>query len=112
MMKRELLNRVKALEARFVPPEPWRITAQFADGHTEIMTASEYRTVKELQPQKVRVIDRAITGNLRELDSWLAMVKFIASQAFNDDEEQDIPKDITELDGWLAKADDRTITAI
>lgn len=112
MMKRELLNRVKALEVRFVPPEPWRITAQFADGHTEIMTASEYRKVKELQPQKVHVIDRVITGNLRELDSWLAMVKFIASQAFNDDEEQDIPKDITELDGWLAKADDRTITAI
>ena len=111
MMKRELLNRVKALEVRFIPPEPWRITAQFADGHTEIMTASEYRKVKELQPQKVHVIDRVITGNLRELDSWLAMVKFIASQAFNDDE-QDIPKDITELDGWLAKADDRTITAI
>ena len=111
MMKRELLNRVKALEVRFIPPEPWRITAQFADGHTEIMTASEYRKVKELQPQKVHVIDRVITGNLRELDSWLAMVKFIASQAFNDDE-QDIPKDITELDGWLAKADDRTRTAI
>lgn len=110
-MKRELLNRVKALEVRFIPPEPWRITAQFADGHTEIMTASEYRKVKELQPQKVHVIDRVITGNLRELDSWLAMVKFIASQAFND-EEQDIPKDITELDSWLAKADDRTITAI
>ena len=112
MMKRELLNRVKALEVRFIPPEPWRITAQFADGHTEIMSASEYRKTKELQPQKVHVIDRVITGNLRELDSWLAMVKFIASQAFNDDEEQDIPKDITELDGWLAKADDRTITAI
>ncbi len=111
-MKRELLNRVKALEVRFIPPEPWRITAQFADGHTEIMSASEYRKVKEQQPQKVHVIDRVITGNLRELDSWLAMVKFIASQAFNDDEEQDIPKDITELDGWLAKADDRTITAI
>lgn len=111
MMKRELLNRVKALEVRFIPPEPWRITAQFADGHTEIMSASEYRKTKELQPQKVHVIDRVITGNLRELDSWLAMVKFIASQAFNDDE-QDIPKDITELDGWLAKADDRTITAI
>ena len=111
MMKRELLNRVKALEVRFIPPEPWRITAQFADGHTEIMSASEYRKTKELQPQKVHVIDRVITGNLRELDSWLAMVKFIASQAFND-EEQDIPKDITELDGWLAKADDRTITAI
>ena len=110
-MKRELLNRVKALEVRFIPPEPWRITAQFADGHTEIMSASEYRKTKELQPQKVHVIDRVITGNLRELDSWLAMVKFIASQAFNDDE-QDIPKDITELDGWLAKADDRTITAI
>ena len=112
MMKRELLNRVKALEVRFIPPEPWRITAQFADGHTEIMSASEYRKTKELQPQKVRVIDRAITGNLRELDNWLAMVKVVASQAFNDEEELDIPKDITELDGWLAKADDRTITAI
>ena len=111
-MKRELLNRVKALEVRFIPPEPWRITAQFADGHTEIMSASEYRKVKELQPQKVHVIDRVITGNLRELDSWLAMVKFIASRAFNDDEERDIPKDITELDDWLVKADDRTITAI
>ena len=31
MMKRELLNRVKALEVRFIPPEPWRITAQFAE---------------------------------------------------------------------------------
>ena len=111
MMKRELLNRVKALEVRFIPPEPWRITAQFADGHTEIMSASEYRKVKEQQPQKVHVIDRVITGNLRELDNWLAMVKVVASQAFND-EEQDIPKDITELDSWLAKADDRTITAI
>ena len=109
---RDLMRRVSRLEKAMIPPEPWRITAQFADGHTEIMTASEYRKVKELQPQKVHVIDRVITGNLRELDSWLAMVKFIASQAFNDDEEQDIPKDITELDGWLAKADDRTITAI
>ena len=111
-MKRELLNRVKALEERFIPPEPWKITVEYSDGRIAEMSASEYRKVKEQQPQKVHVIDRVITGNLRELDSWLAMVKFIASQAFNDDEEQDIPKDITELDGWLAKADDRTITAI
>ena len=109
---RDLMRRVSRLEKAMIPPEPWRITAQFADGHTEIMSASEYRKTKELQPQKVHVIDRVITGNLRELDNWLAMVKVVASQAFNDDEEQDIPKDITELDGWLAKADDRTITAI
>lgn len=112
-MKRELLNRVKALEERFIPPEPWKITVEYSDGRIAEMSASEYRKVKEQQPQKVHVIDRGITGNLRELDNWLAMVKFLASQSFNDYEEQDdIPKDITELDSWLAKAGDRSITAI
>lgn len=112
MMKRELMNRVKALEARFIPPEPWTITVEYSDGRIAEMSASEYRKVKEQQPQKVHVIDRVITGNLRELDNWLAMVKSIASHHFYDEEEQDIPKDITELDSWLAKAGDRSITAI
>ena len=108
---RDLLRRVSRLERAMVPPEPWRITAQYADGHTEIMTAREYRKVKETCLHDVHVIDRTISGNLDELDDWLQMVRFVASLDFPDDKAQCVP-DITELDDWLATASQTAVTAI
>lgn len=108
---RDLLRRVSRLERAMVPPEPWRITAQYADGHTEIMTAREYRKVKETCLHDVHVIDRTISGNLDELDDWLQMVRFVASLDFPDDKAQCVP-DITELDDWVATASQTAVTAI
>lgn len=108
---RDLLRRVSRLERVMVPPEPWRITAQYADGHTEIMTAREYRKAKEASLHDIHVIDRTISGNLDELDDWLQMVRFVASLDFPDDKEQCVP-DITELDDWLATASQTAVTAI
>ena len=108
---RDLLRRVSRLERAMVPPEPWRITAQYADGHTEIMTAREYRKVKETCLHDVHVIDRTISGNLDELDDWLQMVRFVASLDFPDDKEQCVP-DITELDNWLEMDSEKAVTPI
>lgn len=108
---RDLLRRVSRLERVMVPPEPWRITAQYADGHTEIMTAREYRKAKEASLHDIHVIDRTISGNLDELDDWLQMVRFVASLDFPDDKEQCVP-DITELDDWLEMDSEKAVTPI
>ena len=73
-MKR-LEERLTALELRFVPPEPWTITAKYSDGHIEQMDAETYKRIKLNDPDSVFVIDRRITNNLRELENWLDMVK-------------------------------------
>ena len=107
----DLLRRVSRLEKAMIPPEPWRITAQFADGHTEIMTAREYRKAKEVYLHDVHVVDRVVSGNLAELDDWLRTVAFVASHVAHDDEGQYIP-DITELDNWLEMDSEKAVTPI
>lgn len=109
---RDLLRRVSRLERAMVPPEPWRITAQYADVHTEIMTAREYRKVKETCLHDVHVIDRTISGNLDELDDWLQMVRFVASMTVYEDDDPYIPDDINEVENWLASASQTAVTAI
>lgn len=109
---RELLRRVSRLERAMVPPEPWRITAQYADGHTEIMTAREYRKAKEASLHDIHVIDRTISGNLDELDDWLQMVSFVASMTVYEDDDPYIPDDINEVENWLASASQTAVTAI
>ena len=80
-MNRGILNRVKALESRFIPPDPWILTVEYTDGHTAQMSASEYMKIKMERLYDVHVTDRLITGNLMELESWLTTVRFVASQA-------------------------------
>ena len=82
-MKTILLKRVERLEKAVIPPEPWRITAQFADGHIETMTAKRFREVKEKYIHDVHVIDRVVSGNLAELDDWLRTVSFMASHVLD-----------------------------
>lgn len=82
-MKTILLKRVERLEKAVIPPEPWRITAEFADGHTEILTARQFREAKEKYIHDVHVIDRVVSGNLAELDDWLRTVSFMASHVFD-----------------------------
>ena len=77
-MKR-LEERLTALELRFVPPEPWTITAKYSDGHIEQMDAETYKRIKSDNPDSVVVIDRRITNNLRELRSWLDLVYELAA---------------------------------
>ena len=83
-MKR-LEERLTALELRFIPPEPWTITAQFSDGHIEQMNAETYKQIKLDDPDNVFIIDRRITNNLRELKNWLDLVYELA--AVNPNEE-------------------------
>lgn len=108
---KDLLRRVSRLERALVPPEPWRITIEYADGSVGVVSAREYRKIKEKYLHDVHVIDRTISGNLDELDDWLQMVRFVASLDFPDDKEQCVP-DITELDDWLATASQTAVTAI
>lgn len=76
-MKR-LEERLTALELRFVPPEPWTITAKYSDGHIEQMDVETYKRIKLNNPDSVFVIDRKITNNLAELKAWLDMVYYLA----------------------------------
>ena len=108
---KDLLRRVSRLERALVPPEPWRINIEYADGSVGVVSAREYRKIKEKYLHDVHVIDRTISGNLDELDDWLQMVRFVASLDFPDDKEQCVP-DITELDDWLATASQTAVTAI
>ena len=80
-MNRGFMNRVRALESCFIPPDPWILTVEYADCHTAQMSAREYMEVKKERLHDVHVTDRLITGNLKELDSWLETVRFVASQA-------------------------------
>lgn len=82
-MKTILLKRVERLEKAMIPPEPWRITAEYADGHTEILTARQFREAKEKYIHDVHVIDRVVSGNLAELDDWLRTVSFMASHVLD-----------------------------
>ena len=86
-MKR-LEERLSALELRFIPPEPWTITARYSDGHIEQMNAETYKQIKLDDPDNVFVIDRRITNNLRELKNWLDLVYELA--AVNPNEEMEI----------------------
>lgn len=83
-MKR-LEERLTALELRFIPPEPWTITARYSDGHIEQMDMETYKRIKLDDPDNVFVIDRRITNNLRELKNWLDLVYELA--AVNPNEE-------------------------
>lgn len=83
-MKR-LEERLSALELRFIPPEPWTITARYSDGHIEQMDMETYKRIKLDDPDNVIVIDRRITNNLRELKNWLDLVYELA--AVNPNEE-------------------------
>ena len=85
-MKR-LEERLTALELRFVPPEPWTITAKYSDGHIEQMNVETYKQIKLNDPDSVFVIDRRITNNLRELKNWLDLVYELA--AVNPNEEME-----------------------
>lgn len=109
---RDLMRRVSRLEKVMIPPEPWQITAQFADGHNEIMTAREYRKAKEVYLHDIHVVDRVVSGNFDELDDWLRTVAFVASHVAHDDEGQYIPDDITELDNWLEMDAEKAVMAI
>lgn len=86
-MKR-LEERLSALELRFIPPEPWTITARYSDGHIEQMNAETYKQIKLDDPDNVFIIDRRITNNLRELKNWLDLVYELA--AVNPNEEMEI----------------------
>ena len=103
-----ILKRVERLEKAVIPPEPWRITVEYTDGHTETMTAREYRKAKEKYLHDVHVVDRVVSGNLAELDDWLRTVAFVASHVAHDDEGQDI----TELDNWLEMDSEKADTPI
>lgn len=109
---KNIIKRVERLEKAMIPPEPWRITAEFADGHTEILTARQFREAKEKYIHDVHVIDRVVSGNLAELDDWLRTVAFVASHVAHDDEGQYIPDDITELDIWLKMDAEKAVTPI
>ena len=108
---KDLLRRVSRLERALVPPEPWRITIEYADGSVGVVSAREYRKIKEKYLHDVHVTDRTISGNLDELDDWLQMVRFVASLDFSDDKEQCVP-DITELDNWLEMDSEKAVTPI
>ena len=86
-MKR-LEERLSALELRFIPPEPWTITARYSDGHIEQMDMETYKRNKLDDSDNVFVIDRRITNNLRELKNWLDLVYELA--AVNPNEEMEI----------------------
>ena len=86
-MKR-LEERLTALELRFIPPEPWTVTARYSDGHIEQMDAETYKRIKLADPDNVFIIDRRITNNLRELKNWLDLVYELA--AVNPNEEMEI----------------------
>ena len=103
-----ILKRVERLEKAVIPPEPWRITVEYTDGHTETMTARRFREVKEKHVHDVHVVDRVVSGNLAELDDWLRTVAFVASHVAHDDEGQDI----TELDNWLEMDSEKAVTPI
>ncbi len=109
---KNIIKRVERLEKAMIPPEPWRITAEYADGHTEILTARQFREAKEKYIHDVHVIDRVVSGNLAELDDWLRTVAFVASHVAHDDEGQYIPDDITELDIWLKMDAEKAVTPI
>ena len=83
-MKR-LEGRLTALELRFIPPEPWTVTARYSDGHIEQMDMETYKRIKLDDPDNVFIIDRRITNNLRELKNWLDLVYELA--AVNPNEE-------------------------
>lgn len=83
-MKR-LEERLTALELRFIPPEPWTVTARYSDGHIEQMDMETYKRIKLDDPDNVFIIDRRITNNLRELKNWLDLVYELA--AVNPNEE-------------------------
>lgn len=86
-MKR-LEERLTALELRFIPPEPWTVTARYSDGHIKQMDAETYKRIKLADPDNVFIIDRRITNNLRELKNWLDLVYELA--AVNPNEEMEI----------------------
>lgn len=86
-MKR-LEERLTALELRFIPPEPWTVTARYSDGHIEQMDMETYKRIKLDDPDNVFIIDRRITNNLRELKNWLDLVYELA--AVNPNEEMEI----------------------
>lgn len=77
-MKR-LEERLTALELRFIPPEPWTVTARYSDGHIEQMDMETYKRIKLDDPDNVFIIDRRITNNLRELKNWLDLVYELAA---------------------------------
>ena len=104
-----ILKRVERLEKAVIPPEPWRITVAYTDGHTETMTAREYRKAKEVYLHDVHVVDRVVSGNLAELDDWLRTVAFVASQVAHDDEGQYVPDD---LDNWLEMDSEKAVIPI
>lgn len=82
--RRELLNRIRALETKFVPPDPWVLTVEYEAGRVEQMSAREYMGLKA-GLQGVHVIDMTITGNLKELDCWLQTVRDAAEKATTHD---------------------------
>lgn len=89
-MRVETRHRLSELEKKIVPPDPWTITAEYiADGHTETLTAREYLKLKEKDPAAVRIVDRHITGNLKELDAYLetavVMAKYTAENDIDDE---------------------------
>lgn len=104
-----IIKRVERLEKAVIPPEPWRITVEYTDGHTETMTARRFREVKEKHVHDVHVVDRVVSGNLAELDDWLRTVAFVASQVAHDDEGQYVPDD---LDNWLEMDSEKAVTPI
>ena len=109
---KDLLRRVSRLERALVPPEPWRITIEYADGSVGVVSAREYRKIKEKYLHDVHVIDRTISGNLDELDDWLQMVSFVASMTVYEDDEPYSPDEINEVENWLATASQTAVTAI
>ena len=84
-MKVDTKRRLSALEKILVPPDNWEITAEYKDGHTETMSACEYLRLKEKDPAAVRIVDRHITGNLKELDAYLEAAVLMAEYVQNND---------------------------
>lgn len=81
-------KRLKKLSEAFKPGPDWVITAMFSDGRTKQMSAKQYARVKLENPKDVCVIDRKVTGRLDELQAYLDMVRDLAMQS--DDTEEDI----------------------
>ena len=84
-MKVDTKRRLSALEKILVPPDNWEITAEFSDGHTSKMSAREFLKLKKQDPAAVRIVDRHITGNLKELDAYLEAAVVMAEYVQNND---------------------------
>lgn len=85
-MKVDTKRRLSALEKILVPPDNWEITAEYiSDGHTAKMSARAYLRLKEQDPAAVRIVDRHITGNLKELDAYLEAAVVMAEYVQNND---------------------------